>query len=94
MTEQLSLLKSIDASTILTYKRTVKVLSDTKKTKDRRYKVDIHIMEYRDNSNIEYRKAITTHKGNAPVILHNGTHEQINDILDQYVPNKSKGMER
>jgi ribosomal protein S18 acetylase RimI-like enzyme len=65
--------------------RTVKVIPDTRGAKDQRYKVDLHIVEYRDEDNREYRKSFTVRRGEKPNIPESGTHAQLNALSEQHL---------
>lgn len=65
--------------------RTVKVIPDTRGAKDQRYKVDLHIVEYRDENNQEYRKSFAVRRGEQPNIPESGTHNQLNALSEQHL---------
>jgi hypothetical protein len=69
----------------LTFVRKVKVIEDTRTTKDQRYKVDQHIVEYRDEKGEEYRKSFNVKRGDEPTIPESGTHDELNALKDQHL---------
>jgi hypothetical protein len=65
--------------------RTVKVMPDTRGARDQRYKVDLHIVEYRDENNQEYRKSFAVRRGEKPNVPESGSHNQLNALSEQHL---------
>jgi len=63
---------------------TVKVDEDVRGAKDKRYKVDRHVVEYRDGEGNEYRKSFVVRRGETPNIPESGTHEELNAAREQH----------
>lgn len=68
--------------------QTIRIDEDVRGAADKRYKVDKHVVEYRDEDNNEYRKSFVVDRGETPNIPESGTHEELNAIAEQHTGKK------
>lgn len=73
-----------DQGPVLRLIGTVRVDNDVRLSSDQRYKVDRHIVEYRDNENNEYRKSFFVRRGEEPNIPKSGTSFELSALSDQH----------
>jgi hypothetical protein len=62
----------------------VKVMVDTRSSKDQRKRVDATICSYSDNDGVEYRKTFESVRGVTPTIPNTGTHDELTAVKYQW----------